>query len=114
MKEFVEEVVKPFVCVENKFVVCLDTLGQDREFTDAERRFVLRTITSFRKTWEAEQRDNLTKDRDEILALTRPVTEDEEAANDGNETKPDPNVEIERQIEEALADSETQNIDFEK
>ena len=73
----------------------MDTLGQDREFTDTERRFVLRTITSFRKTWEAEQRDNLTKDRDEILALTRPETVDEDGNND-NETKPDPNVEIER------------------
>jgi len=111
-REFPEESVKPFICTENKFVVCLDTLGQDREFSDEERRFVLRTVTNFRKTWEAEQRDNLTKDRDEILAVTRPETIGEESQN--ADTKPDPNVEIERQIEEALAESEDKHIDFEK
>lgn len=35
---------KPFLTKWRKYVVCLDTLGQDRGFTDAERRFALETI----------------------------------------------------------------------
>lgn len=33
-------------------MVCLDTLGQDRGFTDDERRFVLTTVQRFKKFWE--------------------------------------------------------------
>jgi hypothetical protein len=47
--------------------VCLDTLGQDREFTDDQRRFVLETIKNFRAFWEQKERDNLTFDRDHRL-----------------------------------------------
>ena len=34
----------PFKTEEKKYVVCLDTMGQDREFTDEEKRFALRTV----------------------------------------------------------------------
>ncbi len=47
--------------------MCLDTLGQDREFTDDQRRFVLETIKNFRAIWEQKERDNLTFDRDHRL-----------------------------------------------
>lgn len=35
---------KPFISKKKSFAICLDTLGQDREFTDAQRRFVLNTV----------------------------------------------------------------------
>lgn len=43
-KEFPLEEVKPFQSSDEKFVICLDTLGQDREFTNDQRRFVLETV----------------------------------------------------------------------
>ena len=38
-----------------KFVVCLDTMGQDREFTNDQRRFVLETVLAFKKAWEQSE-----------------------------------------------------------
>lgn len=32
---------RPFACVEEKYVVMLDTLGQDRQFTADQKRFIL-------------------------------------------------------------------------
>lgn len=31
----------PFISTEEKWVVCLDTMGQDRQFTDDQKRFTL-------------------------------------------------------------------------
>ena len=58
---------KPFITKKKSYVVCLDTLGQDREFTDDQRRFVLETIKNFRAIWEEKERQNLTHDRDHRL-----------------------------------------------
>jgi len=52
--EKIEE--KPFNIKKKSYVVCLDTLGQDREFTDDQRRFVLETIKKFRAMWEEKER----------------------------------------------------------
>jgi hypothetical protein len=43
---------KEFTSVEEKYVVMLDTLGQDRQFTSEQKRFVLNTITRFGWIWE--------------------------------------------------------------
>lgn len=32
---------RPFACIEEKYVVSLDTLGQDRQFTIDQKRFIL-------------------------------------------------------------------------
>jgi hypothetical protein len=90
-REFPLGQVSDFIATEEKFVICLDTLGQDREFTEDQRRFVLNTVQEYRKIWEAEQKDNLTRDRDQRLALTRPVGDidvDDDAG--AQEDKPDP------------------------
>jgi len=92
--------VGPFTSTEEKFVVCLDTLGQDRQFSDAERRFVLTTIQTYKKIWEAEQKGNLTRDRDERLTLSKGPVEEE--GGDAPEDKEDAMVELEKQIEEVL------------
>ena len=59
----------PFDTVEEKFVVCLDTLGQDRELTDDQKRFVLQTVEKYRNTWEQRENSMLEKDRDDRLKV---------------------------------------------
>lgn len=54
----------PFISTEEKFVICLDTLGQDREFSDNQKRFVLEVIQAFKKNWERAEIESLTADRD--------------------------------------------------
>jgi len=100
-KDFPVEEIKPFICSDEKLVVCLDTLGQDREFSDDQRRFVLNTILKYRSIWEGEQRDNLTRDRDERLALVKGVETVMEEGED-EVVKPDAMQELEKSIEEVL------------
>lgn len=38
-------------------------MGQDREFTDDERRFALTTVKNFKEIWERTEFENLTRDR---------------------------------------------------
>ena len=40
-KEWEEIDSKPFDTVEEQYVVCFDTMGQDREFTIVEKKFAL-------------------------------------------------------------------------
>ena len=42
--------------------MCLNTLGQDREFTADETRFALDTAKFYRDEWERIEKENLTKD----------------------------------------------------
>ena len=58
----------PFKTQEEKYVICFDTMGQDREFTDKEKKFVFDTMRKFKDLWELEERTNLTQDRDRKLA----------------------------------------------
>lgn len=117
MREFPLEILQPFKTAEEKFVVCLDTLGQDREFSEDERRFILNTVDKFRQAWEAEQIRNLTKQRDDIIVPEdKPQTPGEEAIDvkSGRSVGPDPLQEIETAIEEhlaALAESEGAEIE---
>ena len=48
--------------------MCLDTLGQDREFSEDQRRFILNTLRKFIQLWEEKERRFLTRDRDLRLA----------------------------------------------
>jgi hypothetical protein len=61
---------KPFLTKPRKFVVCLDTLGQDRTFTNEQRRFALETVKNFAAIWERREAENLTKDRNLRLQMT--------------------------------------------
>jgi hypothetical protein len=44
------------------FVVCMNTLGQDREFTQEEVKFAQRTVRDFAAQWEKIERANLEED----------------------------------------------------
>lgn len=51
------------------YVLCVDTMGQDREFTPEERRLVIETCQKFRRCWEERERQLLMKDRDTRIEL---------------------------------------------
>ena len=48
-------------------MVCLDTMGQDRVFTDEEREFALEAVCKFRDYWEQFEEAMLVQDRDSLL-----------------------------------------------
>jgi hypothetical protein len=58
-----EEILpQPFKTQQVQFVVCLNTLGQDRVFTEEEKKFALRTVQQYRDIWERTEEDNLRSD----------------------------------------------------
>ena len=52
----------PFKTSKKQFVVCINTLGQDRKFSEKEREFALKTVKMFQETWEKREKINLEKD----------------------------------------------------
>ena len=50
-------------------MVCLDTMGQDREFTEEQRRFVLTVVQAFKNNWERAEIACLTADRGHRIEL---------------------------------------------
>lgn len=61
---FPEIETPPFLNKEEKLVVCLDTLGQDRQLTDDQKRFALETVAKFKTAWENFDEQKLRIDRD--------------------------------------------------
>ena len=64
-------------------MICLDTLGQDREFSDDEKRFTLQTVLAYKEAWEAQEIASLTADRDrklEAMGIERDENADNEQA----------------------------------
>ena len=60
---------KPFDTVEEQYVICFDTLGQDREIDEEQRRFALDTVRNFKRIWEETEYENLTRDRNRKLEI---------------------------------------------
>ena len=54
----------PFRTVQKEYVLCLDTMGQEREFTDQEKRFALETVQRYIQLWEKCEQETLIADRD--------------------------------------------------
>lgn len=63
-----EIILPPIDTVDKKFVICLDTMGQDRVFSDKERAFILETIHRFRCNWENFEKEKVASDRDALIA----------------------------------------------
>ena len=55
---------KPFTTRKIQYVVCLNTLGQDREFSAEEVRHALDTIKNYSSEWERIEKENLRADID--------------------------------------------------
>lgn len=68
-KEWEEIKERPFDVEIEEYVVCIDTLGQDRELTEDQRRFALETVLNFKNIWERTEIENLTRDRNRKLEL---------------------------------------------
>lgn len=64
-KEWAEIKEKEFETNEHKYVVCLDTMGQDRPFTEEEKEFVLESIQYYSENWTRIENLNLKKDIEE-------------------------------------------------
>lgn len=60
---------KEFASIEEKYVVMMDTLGQDRQFSTEEKRFILQTVQRFIELWEKQENSCLVVDRDNKLEL---------------------------------------------
>lgn len=43
---------KPFKTYKVQYVVCLNTMGQDRKYSESEKLFALRCVQAFRDRWE--------------------------------------------------------------
>lgn len=60
-----EEVVEPqYQSRPLSFVIGMDTLGQDREFTEEQKEFVFKIVNKFRTTWEEHEKARLISDRE--------------------------------------------------
>ena len=58
-----EEITEPaFETKERRFVICLDTMGQDREFSAAEKEFAVSTVQKYCGSWFKLETENLTRD----------------------------------------------------
>ncbi|CDW73780.1 UNKNOWN [Stylonychia lemnae] len=68
-KEWDEIKEKPFDVFEEQYVVCIDSLGQDRQFSDEQRRFALETVLNFKNIWEKTEYENLSRDRNRKLEI---------------------------------------------
>ena len=63
-KEWAEIVNEDYATNAQKFVVCIDTLGQDRQLTDDQKRFALATTSKFRELWEVFEKEKVQQDID--------------------------------------------------
>ena len=88
---------KPLSTKKVQYVVCLNTLGQDREFTEEEIRFALDTTKLYRDEWERIEEKNLRKDIDRKLDNmdAERIYKDTHEAMDNNEA--------DKRAEEAIA-----------
>jgi len=65
-ENFNEEPVKlqDFNKIEKKLIISIDTLGQDREFSEEENKLIHRIVRAIKLTWEKLEEKLLLKDRD--------------------------------------------------
>ena len=53
---------KDYISKEKKYVVCLDTLGQDRELTKDQQRFVLNACSKYQSIWAEFEKEKVKQD----------------------------------------------------
>ncbi|MDR3582065.1 MAG: hypothetical protein P4L67_02200 [Candidatus Pacebacteria bacterium] len=84
----------PYVTANTGYFVCMDTLGQDREFSEAEKTSAVDTIKHFAMCWTAAERKILTRDK-ELRAVIK---------KKGEAFKEKEFVEINEEIEKTIED----------
>ena len=80
--------------------MCINTLGQDREFTADEVKFALQTAKTYREEWQRIENDNLKAD----IAKKMANSEAEKTYKETNEALDI--AEMEKRAEEATAQQE--------
>lgn len=91
---------KPFTTQKIQYVVCLNTMGQDREYTEEEIRCALETTKRYRDEWQRIEDENLRRDIDrkiENMSAEQIYRETNEALD---------TAEAEKRAEEATAHQE--------
>lgn len=53
---------KDLLVTEEKYAVCIDTMGQDRTLTDEEIKFAIGLVKEYSKTWQQTEENELKKD----------------------------------------------------
>lgn len=66
-REWPEVTLPPIVTELRKFVVCIDLMGQDREFTEEQKTKILETVFKFKDHWEKFEKKCLEEDRDALI-----------------------------------------------
>jgi hypothetical protein len=51
-----------FKTFKKQYCVMMNTMGQDRVFTDKEKKFALKTVKMFQQCWDYREDNNLEKD----------------------------------------------------
>jgi len=72
-------------------------MGQDRPFSDDQKRFVLRAVQAFKNNWERAEKASLVQDRDKKIASMQKEPTIEQ------ETNQSVLEQIERTVEELVA-----------
>ena len=86
-------------------MICIDTLGQDRELTDDQKRFVLESARDFKETWIKFEKDKLTIDRDQRILIN--TTDKEWIADNADRLKD----EEEKFVDDKMAEIEETIVD---
>ena len=84
----------------------INSIGQDRAFTDAEREYAIETVKTFIQEWEKKEQENLTKDK--MKRYNDSVKENEFLENElqALEDEEDQNVEEELQNSESTEEED--------
>lgn len=61
-KEWDEIEYAPFKTKKVQYVVCLNTMGKDRKYSEDQKLYALRTVQMFRDRWEKLEKENLESD----------------------------------------------------
>lgn len=83
----------------------LDTLGQDRQFTPEQKRFVLQSVQKFIEAWEKQEAKYLAADRDNKITQTSSEQKAEDHADMQEQTEG-----IERHIENFMHEQPNPDI----
>ncbi len=63
--------INEFEKTEKKFILSLDTVGQDRIFSDEQKKHIFECVRTIKESWENLEKSLLLKDRDLKIELTQ-------------------------------------------
>ncbi len=64
-----EIVLKDYQTIEKRYVLCMDNIGQDKEYTEGELNFIMDISSLIKASWENQEKALILKDRDLRLQM---------------------------------------------